>query len=437
MQIRVGVVGPEDSVYQIMKAGQQFKELNLIPYVYERTEETVDLICRNKEWIDQWFFSGQAPYYYALSKGVITEEEASYTPLQGSSLLGTLLEAFVKEGRILYRLSFDTIQVDEIEDVQESFSLNDLTMYTNAYPGYMPAEDIIQFHKDLYDAQKIDVAITCINSVYQALKKLGVPTYRVVQSEISTHRVLGSIKERGQTSWYRKSQLVIVGIEVIYPSSSEGQQLSFKIKHQELELNRVLLGFVEKINGSLAEIGNGLYYIYTTRGELDLFLKQNSIQTQLDKIYVNSKLHARVGVGYGKTVLEAEQNVRVAFEHARVHQGSVVITITEDKEVIELVAENELLTYQRRHLGDEWEKVFKDASISPSLASKIESLSSHYGQKAITSIELARWLKSTERNARRILAEMERIGLASVKGEESGQRGRPRKIYELKFNQGK
>ncbi len=436
MQIRVGVVGPEDSVQQMMKAGQHFKELNLIPYVYAHTEETEEIILRNKEWIDQWFFSGQAPYYYALSKGIITEEEGSYTPLQGSSLLGTLLEAFVKEESILYRLSLDTIQVDEIEKIQDSFSLNDLTIYTHPYPGYMPAEEIIQFHKHLYEEGQIDAAVTCINSVYLALKELGVPTYRVIQSEMATQRELGYLKERGQTSWYRKSQLVIVGLEIIYPSSVEGQHLSFKIKHQELELSRVLLGFVEEINGSLAQIGNGLYYIYTTRGEVELFQKKESIQSVLDKMFINSKLQVRMGLGYGRTVLEAEQHVRIAFEQARTHHGSVVVIVNEAKEVSELVDDKEQVSYQRRHHGEEWEAVFKDASISPSLVSKIESLSNHYGQTAITSYDLSLWLKSTERNARRILAEMERIGIASVKGEESGQRGRPRKIYELKFRLG-
>jgi DNA-binding PadR family transcriptional regulator len=45
------------------------------------------------------------------------------------------------------------------------------------------------------------------------------------------------------------------------------------------------------------------------------------------------------------------------------------------------------------------------------------------------------WLKGTERNARRILSEMERLGLVKVSGEEqSGNRGRPKKIYELQLD---
>lgn len=436
MKVRVGVVGPKDSVSEVMKAGEHYKELHLIPYVYEQTEATEDIILRNNDWIDQWFFSGPAPYYYALSKGVITEGEGDYVPLQGSSLLGTLLEAFVKEGRIFRNVSLDTIQVNEIETTKQAFSLHELTFHTNAYFGYIPPEDIIKFHKDLYEAKQIDVALTCISSVYNALIKLGIPAYRVVQSELAVHRSLAYIKEKGQTSWYRKSQLVMIGIEVIYSlPTSEEHPFSFKIKHQELELKRVLLDFVEEISGSIVQVGDGLNYVYTTRGELERYTKQRSLHSIIDEIYVNSKLHVRIGIGYGQTVLEAEEHVRIAIGQVRKLKDSVFVIINEDKEVVEIQEHDKQILYQQRNQGSDWERLFKDASISSSLASKIESLSHHYEQTAITSHDLARWLKSTERNARRILAEMERIGLAKVTGEESVGRGRPRKIYQLGFGE--
>lgn len=434
MKIRIGVVGPEDSVDQIMKAGGHFKELELVPYVYKQTEETEEIINHNKGWIAQWFFSGQAPYYYALSKGLITEEEGSFTPLNGSSLLGTLLQAFVKEGRILQHLSLDTLQMEEVEKVKDYFSLHDLSIQSNSYSGYMPAEEMIDFHKKLFTAGEIDAAITCIKSVYTALMEMGIPAYRVVPSELAVQRALGFIKERAQSSWFRKSQLVILGVEVIHTTTSGGEhEFSFKVKHQELELKRVLLDFVEKINGSIVHLGDGLFYIYTTRGELELFTKIKSIQSIIDECYVNSRLSVRIGIGYGQTVLAAEEHVRIAFRHAREEKVPVVITINEDKEVSKYLDEKDPVAFQARNKGIEWEKIFKDASISSALAAKIASLAQHYEKLSLSSQDLARWLNSTERNARRILAEMERIGIAKVVGQESIGRGRPRKVYELTY----
>nr|WP_044022188.1 hypothetical protein [Bacillus sp. SG-1] len=433
MKIRVGVVGPEDSVTEIMKAGDHFSELNLIPYVYERTEETEGIIKRNKEFIDQWFFSGQAPYYFALSKGLITENDGSYTPLNGSSLLGTLLEAFVREKKILCKLSLDTLMMEEIEAVKDQFSLHDLSFVTNEFYGYSPADEIIQFHKRLFEDGHVEAAVTCIHSVYTALKNMGIPVYRVFQSELAVHRALGLIKERAQSTWYRKSQLVIVGIEAIYPSpSGRNNQMSFKIKHQELELHRTLLDFVEDINGSIVQMGDGLFYLYSTRGELELYTKKHSPRTLIDECYVNSNLPIRIGIGFGSTVLEAEDHVRMALDKAREEKGTVIISINEDKEVSSF-SENDApqVAYHTRESGELWQERFKDADISSQIVSKIQSLSHHYHKDTLTSQDLARWLKNTERNARRILSEMERIGVARVTGEESTGRGRPRKVYEL------
>ena len=44
----------------------------------------------------------------------------------------------------------------------------------------------------------------------------------------------------------------------------------------------------------------------------------------------------------------------------------------------------------------------------------------------------ALWMKSTDRNSRRIVTELERLGIISLAGEEQlASRSRPRKIYQF------
>lgn len=434
MNIRVGVVGPEDSLIEMMKVGQHFPDLHLIPFVYEKTEETEDIIANNSTSVDQWFFSGQSPYYYALNKGLITEDNASYIPLHGSSFLTTLLEAFLQEGKIHSNISLDTIQVNEIDQSMPSLLNNGLTIQCHSYDGYIPSDDIIEFHQRLYEQGKSEIAFTCIRSVYNELKALQIPVYRVIQREYATHQALEQVREKGQVSLYKKSQLVILGIEVMHTTRLQDNYYSFKLKHQELELKRVLLDFTENINGSIVKIGDDLHFIYTTRGELEYFQANRSLHEVMKEINVNSNLQTRIGVGYGITVLEAEQNVRMAFDHARTYDEAVVIEVTEEKEVLVSLNPTDQLSFQTQSVGDMWENHIKDAHISSSVVSKIMSLANHYNKETLTSQDLSRWLKSTERNARRILSELEKANLAVVTGEESGQRGRPRKIYKLMFN---
>ncbi|WP_209121296.1 hypothetical protein [Alkalihalobacillus sp. BA299] len=441
MKVRIGVIGPDDSVKRIFYFVEKFSEyqdMDLVPFSYDKTEETERIILENQSRIDQWLFSGQAPYYFALEKGLINEEEASYPILHGSSLLGTFLEVLMHEGKEINQISLDTIQQTEIEFIQEAYSLNLLDIHAYSYIGYEPAEEIIAFHQELYEQGKSQVAVTCIKAVYLRLKKLGIPCYRVTPSQLAIKRVLSFLKERGQSSRYRQSQIAILGIEVLHSSTSlDEQYFSYEMKQKELDLKHVLLEHAKNVKGSFVQIGDGLFFVYTTRGELDAHFNDHSRFSLIDNAYLHSKLPICIGVGYGLTAFDAEQNVRYALRYAREYNEPIIVSVNEEKEIKEYSKseENEHeISFSQRQWGEEWEQKFKEAKLSPTVVSKIEALTKRYKKNIVTANEVAQWLKRTERNARRILSELERLGLAKTVGEEQvGQRGRPRKIYELKF----
>ncbi|MFT9846670.1 hypothetical protein [Aneurinibacillus sp. REN35] len=434
MKIRLGLVGPQDSLQNMMNVAKEYEDIEVITFPYERTEETLSILKNNNHVIDQWMFSGQAPYHYALNEGIITESQGSYPPLHGSSFIGTLLEAFVAEERIIHKFSVDTIDQSEFESAQAPYLFESLQFYFYSYKGYMEAQKLVTFHRDLYEAGKVEVALTCLKTVYSELKKIGIPCYRVKPANISIKLVLDFLRERGLSSKYRMSQLAVLGVETIDATkTTESRHFSYREKHQKLDLMKVLLEFSEDIKGSFVQLGDDLSFIYTTRGELDFSLKKKVIQSLIDKIKTKSGLNVKLGLGYGVTVLEAEQNLRLAFHHVREHADEVFVVVNEDREVIEYKA-NEELQFQQRNWGEEWEKRFKDASISFAIVSKIEALANHYKKVIVTSTDISLWLKCSERNSRRVLAEMERIGLSVTVGEEqSGHRGRPKKIYKLLF----
>lgn len=429
----MGLVGPKDSVEEAMKVADTISGLKLIPFIYSQTEETKTIIQENRHNIEQWLFSGPVPYKFALAEKLIEEHEADYIRMHGSSLLGAILEAIMTEGKVLKRLSLDTISKTEISQMLEQFDLKGLHIQTSEQKTYSPADKLIAFHESLFRSNEVDAVLTCIHSVFKGLQAKKIPVYRIHVSELAAHRALSIIKERGLTKSYRMKQLAMVGVEIIYASQGDQRNETFKIRKQELELNRVLLNFTEEINGSMMKMDNGTYFTYTTRGELELYTRSHSIIDLKNEIFVNSKLQVRIGLGFGQTVLESEENVRTAIDLARSENSSSIISIDENKQVSEITADDFSLIYDQRKSERDRRGIDRDAKISLSIIGKIESLSKHYQKEKITSLDLSRWMKSTERNARRILAEMERMGYANVVGEEFGQRGRPRKIYRLIF----
>jgi hypothetical protein len=418
-----------------MSVGGEFNNVELTPCPYTNLKEIDEIFANNKYSVDQWMFSGQVPYHYALSNSLMEKNDGSFAELYGSSFLGTLLEAQVKEEKIFKSISLDTIKQKRIEMNKEFFSLQSINFHSYSYEEFVPTQDLVDFHQALYENGDIQVAFTCIQAVYKQLKAKNIPCYRVIPSDLAILTTLEVLIERAHSLRYRKSQIAIVGIEVMHTAASlEEMHYSHKMKIKELELKRLMLQFAEEVNGSFVQFGDGLFLLFTTRGELELHLEGNSMLQLINDIEMQSELKIRLGLGFGETVLAAEENVRQAFHHAREKKTPTLVCVNEDREVTEFFNSSEKLSFQSRSIGKEWEEKLKDLTISPTIVSKIKSLAQYYQKEVITSQDLAGWLKSTERNARRILTELERSGLVKVSGEEqSGHRGRPRKIYTLSF----
>ncbi|MHC8514266.1 hypothetical protein [Sporosarcina sp. ITBMC105] len=429
MKIRLGVVGAYDSMEIIERVVKEFTEISMLPFPYETIEEVIDIIPENRSLVDQWFFAGQSPYFLAVNRGVIKPEEGSYAQLNSNSVYKTLLQAQLQEQRLFKSISLDTIKETESELEK---ALTSMELYTFPYSGYLPVEQIVDFHVNLYRAGKVEVAVTCIKNVYNILKEKGIPCYRVSADETSIRLIIQYLKQRGVSQWYRKAQIAITGIEVL-PSSID-EQFSYRVKYRELELKRLLLQYAESVNGSFVEIGDSRYFIYTTRGEVELQVQNDALFTLVNQVGIRSKFKIKIGIGYGITSLEAEQNSRLAIQYARSKDTGWVITVDENKKVSEIEEKNSKIIYDRRSSYDEWGEQLEKANISPAAFNRIHSMALHYKKTEITSNELATWINSTERNARRILSELEAVGVVEITGEEqSGQRGRPRKVYRLGF----
>lgn len=435
LKTRVGVIGPKDAVKLILTAVADFHQLEMIPFPYKTIEQTHIILKENRHLVDQWLFSGQGAYHFALENGLTSSRDSSFVALHGSRLLGAFLEAQVHEGRILKHLSLDSFQEEEVFAVQKSYNIESLNIITFSHTGYVPVKDILEFHFSLFENGKAEACITSFQSVYDQLRERGVPCYRVMATIPEIRGELLYIREKGRSAWYRKSQLAILGIEVFHFSNIiETQNFSYESQYRELELKRILLNYVELVSGSFMEIGNGVFFIYTTRGEIELHLHNEKLFELIEKVKVESKLNIRIGIGYGFTAFDAEHHVRLAFRHARSYEEPVIVSVNEEKEVSESILPGHVISFQQRKWGEDWKLKFKEANLSVTIVSKIDSLSKHYGKTIVTAQELSQWLKRTERNARRILTELEYLGLAKVTGEEQLEgRGRPRKLYKLLF----
>lgn len=433
MKTTIGVIGPHDSIQRIMYVAEEFEEITFLPFPYQTLSDIDDILAKHRHEVDQWFFSGVLNHTYAMDNELITEEEAGYPPLHGSSFFGILLEAQLKMNKVIKSVSIDTIANEDFDKILSYYQLDSLKYYNHPFRNGVKAETLIDFHKNLYEEGKTEVVITSIKDVYHGLKELGVPVFRVTPSYLSIKLVIQFLEERAQSNHYRNSQVAIIGCRVELNSDHlEELYYSFKSKHHELDVKRHLLLIAEKTNGSVMHFGDGLFFVFTTRGELS-HESEHDLYNLMEEIKLETNLQANVSIGFGETVSQAEQNVRLGFRHIGEEEHPTILIMDENQTITRKQPAQQDMVYKSGETGAVWKEKLKDAALSPGIVSKMLSYSKQYGREQFSSQDLSRWLKSTERNGRRILSEMERVGLVEQCGEmQSGERGRPRKVFQFK-----
>ncbi|MBT2600200.1 MULTISPECIES: hypothetical protein [Oceanobacillus] len=432
MKIKIGVIGPADSVKQIMAVAKEFPNTEITPFTYNYLEEIHAIIQENDFRMDQWFFSGILNYSYAIEKKLVTNLNALYPNMSGSTFFGTLLEAQLENNQVYKRISMDTITNEEVEKIVSYYRLEGINYFNRPFQSYADQEERVEFHKELFEQGKIDIAITFIWETYNELKRNGIPVFRVTPSYLSIEQTFRILVERAKTSRYKNAQLAVIGCQVNMDTSIEDIHYSFRMKHKEIELRRTLLFISEKVHGSLLQIGDGLFLIFTTRGEIGP-LSEEELLSVIHDVKEQENMELLITIGYGETVSQAEQHVRKGFHHQKVQHLPSIIIIDEDERITVKHGNDASVSYKTIELGESWRNKIKHTGVSPGVVHRIFSYSKQYNHREFTAQDLSRWLKGTDRNARRIITLLEKANIIEQCGEiQSGIRGRPRRVFCFK-----
>lgn len=431
MKVRIGAIGPSDSLSQIREVANKDARIELVEYEYSHPSQLSTILSEHRYNVTQWIFSGQNPYYYSLHHGLISEEEASFPPLHGISLLGTCLRVVQDKETIVKRISLDTVDETTVRLVLNEFSLNNLSFELLPYERYKPYDELINFHSDLYEKGKTQVALTCLLTVYQELTKKGIPCYRLVPSQLAIKTVLNLLVSRANSQIYEKLKVAIIGFELREKQSSNLSTYIYEKRKKSLHLELELQKVAELLNGALSNQQDGRFHIYTTYGDFELLNSERSFEDIIKEVELQTSLRLRVGIGSGYTVHEAQKHVDLAFSQESSKGETSILFVNEEKNVIDYSKEHTSY-YTVENLPVYWKKALQENSYTPVIPAKIYHFLKLKHIQQFSSELITDLLKNTDRNTRRILNELEQMGLLEVVREESsGKPGRPKKIYAI------
>jgi hypothetical protein len=430
-QIQIGLIGPEFLFEKMNECLMMFP--NFQP-VFRLSNNLYDAPQFTKELADQvdvLLYSGWSPYF--LSKNEIPSHiPAHYIPLKGSGLYRALYCLRQNQPEIS-GLSIDILPAAEVDRALNELNEDITVSYYDDTFQLDKIQDIIAFHEKSFQLNKTNGAITGIKVVADELTKLNIPNQWVVPTEedmiVTLERALLSTEKRRN----RESQIVFGLIqidgyhELVHQMSSE-----HLIQRQNLRLNRIILDYVEQLEGHLTTLSGNEYMFITTRGVFERVTQGYKWIPIIEDAKKQLKLKLSIGVGFGLSANEAGTHARIALVQAKDFGGECCFIVKEDRSVFGPVEMSAPITYPLHVTDESTLKKAEQAGMSAIYQHKLISLIKRKRESQFTAHELAETLGITARSAHRIILKWLDAELIKIIGmEKMSTRGRPRQVYQL------
>jgi hypothetical protein len=397
--LTIGVVGPHDLVDDVAAVCEEQPGVRALRLDYDHESQAPAIVEAHDSAIEGWLFTGIVPYMLAHDAGVDTRP-AQFVDYSGSTLLSALVR-LQYEGEDVTHLSVDTLPTPDVLATLEGAGLPTEHVRTLPYRPSMTSDKAIAFHR----RGKSHAAITCLSSVYEALRG----EMHVLRLVPSVHSVRVAIRQLLLTAEGQVQEDAQIALGLVEVENDEG-----------------LLREAAALGGTLAGFRAGTHLVVTTRGALSDATGGFTGLPMLARL-AGSNGVVRVGFGVGRSAAEAESLARRALARARrIGDVAAVLSLRADTDIVlESVpsgpAGKQSLSVIARRVG---------LSV-PTLEKLLEARDAADGEP-LTTKEIAERLAVQQRTARRMLYRLELAGLAERTGNlTSGSSGRPLTLYRL------
>jgi hypothetical protein len=402
--VTVGVVGPRDLVTSTSKIVGAMSGVTTVALPYRKETQTVEVIRDAPGEVDAWLFTGVVPYEMASGAGLL-DRPASYVNYTGAPLLTAMIQ-LLRDGHDPSSFSIDILDVGQVDETLKEAGIATSGAHVLPYRRGMTATDIVEFHQERAE-EGVGVAITCLRSAYDVLK-----------SETTAIRLAPSI----HSVRYAMQQLLVAFGE----ARSDGAQVAVGLCAVDASAEPDLRREASGLGGTVVAQGDGRFYIFTTRGPLEV---ATSGFTELPLVAKLAAIHGtvRVGFGIGGSAAEAEALARRALSRAgRLGKVAAVVSMRND---IDLTLSGATPRSPRR---PSLSLLSQRAGLSKTTLVRLQEMLASQDDATVTTRTVAAALGVQQRTARRVLNRLERAGAAQSTGRQGLEgSGRPLVTYHL------
>lgn len=428
--IKIGIIGPTWIETRIKRCIKRFP--NFHP-TFKTSNNIYDAITFTKELgnsCDVLLYSGYIPYYISRVSRVYSVP-AHYIPVKGASLYRAFYR-LQKRLESIDTVSIDTLKRNDLKELNLDLDENINSIHYSEKITLTDTDKIVQFHADNFSKSKADCALTSLKVVSDKLNELAVPNEWILPTDgdiiVTLERALLATEKRKKL----ESQIVfgiiyIANFETLKREATNEQS----IQRLNLEIQNIILDFVDLLEGHLTSLGGDEYMFVTTRGTFERVTQGYKYFPLFDN-EKQMKIKISAGVGFGITASEAGSHARIALLQSIEYGEGNCFIVKEDRSVIGPI-ENEIpLIYPLTITDEHIIKKAENASVSPFYIKKVIALLQRKNTNTFTAHELASSLGITTRSANRLIVRWLDLDLIKISGlEKLKRRGRPRQVYSL------
>ena len=403
--------------------------IEFIPFLFDSVDEIKDILDNNGKSVDGWLLSGPLPF--SIAKWYLnSEDNLVYCRITEAGLFKSILESAYNQNYFLENVSIDFIdEAANIEDMLNDICIKRKNTFIKRYSIPFDEKEVLDFHMELWNKKAITYVITTVPSVYEALKESGVPVYSIRATHMEIELTLELLIEKLKSTHFKNSQLGLQIIEICnYEQVVEMAKTPYRLQLLELEVKRSLLSYCQNINGYLIDIGKGRYEIFGAWGNIE-----NSItllRDTMEKISFDLDIPVVSGIGFGNTAFLAQVNANKAINLSK--SKNDIIIVRDNGEIVEPLGEQDELSYAFHSYDEKLNEALHKANVGVKTYNKMRSIIRRMNWTVFSVSSLADQMGVTDRNVRRIISGLVKAELVQCVGEEdSGSRGRPKKIYQF------
>ncbi|WP_033288994.1 hypothetical protein [Amycolatopsis jejuensis] len=419
----IGFVGTSDTVERAQRAAESIGLGDrFVARAYRLTPEVVEPARELDQFCEVILFPGRIPHHLALrASGYEYRAALLYVAESSNDLYRTLIEYF--RGPLPHpkpqRISIDMFDRDLVREVFDDLKLG-------APKHVLPIDDIggdwgdvnanvLDFHLRLLEAGEVDMCVTGLRSVHEALSERGVPNLRADHT-VATYRE--ALQRADLTSLTRRSQAQQLCVGCTAPIEDGTPEAA-------REAARLL---ADALGGAVGELSwdPGQPTVQLSRGDLEAAVAAHRAgePTGFDVLDGTSVV---VGFGVGLSVRDSSECARRALTMA-VRSVSNCVTYS-DGTVVVLGRAGKQRAHSLRS-GDSG-----ITGLGPTVVNRLLEIFRRVDPEAVSAAQLATEYGIRERSARRMLGQLVVAGLAERLGKEGAPgAGRPRTLYRVKVS---